>query len=272
MVDVIDWIGKTSKSSDKVSKSQIDSFRATISSLVSPEVVPPGFHWCLFRPDENLSDLAEDGHPAKGGFLPPIDLPRRMWAASEIEFLKPLGVGQALQRTSKILDIRKKNGRSGKLSFLEVSHEISQDRNLKIRERQTIVYREFSSASLPLPDEGEPNLKEWPIVRPMTPSTALLFRYSALTFNTHRIHYDLPYTKEVEGYPALVVHGPLLATLLMQLAAEHGVLKRFTYKAVSAAFCEQPMYLTARFEGKAGELAVIGCDGRVCVKAEALTT
>ncbi|MCA3255735.1 MAG: MaoC family dehydratase N-terminal domain-containing protein, partial [Alphaproteobacteria bacterium] len=205
-----------------------------------------------------------------GGFLPPVDLPRRMWAASEVEFLAPIPVGAAVERTSTVADIAEKTGGSGRLVFVTVAHETRAAGAVAVRERQSIVYRAPSTAPAPLPPVAEVDLAGWAWTRTLVPSEALLFRYSALTFNSHRIHYDLPYATGEEGYPGLVVHGPLQATLLLDLAARHlgpKALRSFSYRAQSPAYAGQPLHLVARLEGDTLTMATLGGDGRTCVTA-----
>ena len=178
--------------------------------------VPPLWHWTYFLPTPRQSQLGTDGHPVKGGFLPPITLPRRMWAGSQIEFLRPLHVGEEISRRSTISDVSFKEGRTGSLAFVKLRHETSNEGGIAIVENQDIVYR-----NPPKPGEGPatPTIAridaQWS--RKVQPTAPLLFRYSALTFNGHRIHYDRPYAEREEGYSGLVVHGPLIATLLLDL-------------------------------------------------------
>ena len=184
-----------------------------------------------------MADIGVDGHPTTGDFLPPVPLPRRMWAGGELELLEPLRVGDDVTRFSRIESIDSKMGRSGRLCFVTLAHEISVKGDIRIRERQDIVYRE---AALPA-ESARPAVQE-PIAKPFAaeqvfdPSPALLFRYSALTFNSHRIHYDLDYATRAEGYPGLVVHGPLQATLLLHHAARiaGSPPRYFSYRAVAA--------------------------------------
>ncbi|NNC71794.1 MAG: hypothetical protein HKN78_02850, partial [Sphingomonadaceae bacterium] len=260
MAEWDDWIGCEERRRDVLTQGLIDRFCATVlrrrpepSSAVSglrrsPEhnaTAPPGLHWCLCLPDAPMEELGPDGHPKKGGFMPPIPLPRRMFAASDIAFLAPLEAGAAIERVSTIASIAEKGGKSGQLVFVEVDHVTLADSIETIRERQTIVYREAAAVPLPLPATGTADLSRWPAMRTITPSEMQLFRYSALTFNAHRIHYDAPYARDEEGYPALVVHGPLIASLLMQLAADEkgGMLERFAFRAKSPAFTGQPLHL-----------------------------
>jgi 3-methylfumaryl-CoA hydratase len=201
--------------------------------------LPPLWHWLYFLPLHRQSELAPDGHAARGGFLPPVPLPRRMWAGGRIEFHHPLRVAQEIARTSRIVDVKHKQGRSGPLVFVLVRHEIRTAEGLAITEEHDIVYRDHArhvSAQQPAP-------KDCAWQRTVHPDDVLLFRYSALTFNGHRIHYDRRYATEVEGYPGLVVHGPLIATFLLDLLRRnlpHANVTRFAFRALSPLFDAEP--------------------------------
>ncbi len=206
----------------------------------SGTVLPYLWHWLYFLPIAAQSEIGEDGHPKRGGFLPPVALPRRMWAGSEFEFYEPLRVGDMLQRTSTIEDVKEKTGRTGSLIFVRVRHEIRRngESQLALKEHHNIVYRSAASAQdVAPPPVAAPTAWAWE--RTIVPDDVLLFRYSALTFNGHRIHYDRQYVTQVEGYAGLVVHGPLISTLLMDLLRRHApdaqVLK-FEFKAVRPTF------------------------------------
>jgi 3-methylfumaryl-CoA hydratase len=272
MADWRDWIGRSAAANDVATPAAVARFAATLDSGAPADAVPQGFHWCLCLPDAATAALGADGHPAKGGFLPPVDLPRRMWAASEVEFVAPIPVGGPVERISTVADITEKRGGSGRLVFVTVAHETRADGTLAVRERQSIVYREPSAAPAPLPPVGDADLSGWEWARTLVPSEALLFRYSALTFNSHRIHYDRPYATAGEGYPGLVVHGPLQATLLLDLAARQlgpQALATFSYRAQSPAYAGQPLHLVGRRDGATLTLATLGGDGRTCVSATA---
>ncbi|PZO04588.1 MAG: protein dehydratase [Hyphomicrobiales bacterium] len=215
------WIGRTEDASDLVTPRLIESFAATFAPHLAPAPrgeAPLALHWCLAPPIAPMSALGPDGHPAKGDFLPPVPLPRRMWAGGRIETLAPLCEGDAVMRRSTIGDVTTKEGRTGALCFVAVQHEVSTPRGVALRERHDIVYRQASSlpAAAPVANAApEPADLAWEIEA----SPTLLFRYSALTFNAHRIHYDLPYATTEEGYGGLVVHGPIQATLMLNIAA-----------------------------------------------------
>jgi len=212
------WIGRTQSASDTVTAQLVKELRATLFLDVGdPErgdIAPATTHWCLAQPVASMDALGPDGHPARGGFLPPVPLPRRMWAGGELEFLMDLHIGDEVSRTSMIADITVKEGRTGVLCFVAVDHVIETLRGVAIRERQNIVYRDVTP---PRADEKSDTLvAEHKVEYPADP--VLLFRYSALTFNGHRIHYDRDYVTKVEGYPGLIVHGPLQASLIVEMA------------------------------------------------------
>lgn len=235
---------------------------------------PQGIHWSICTPDTATADLGPDGHPAGGGgFLPPSPLPRRMWAASSVTFHRPLKVGAMVERTSAVASTTEKSGASGKLLFVEVDHRTTADGAIAVEERQTLVYREPPTPGAPPPPPPVPPADErWDWQREITPTPPLLFRYSALTFNTHRIHYDVPYAQDVEGYPALVVHGPLMASLLLDLAdRELGPdrLATFAFRAVGPAFVDRPLTLLGRVEGDHLAFRVRSAEGHDHVSATA---
>ena len=270
-----DWLGRTDIRGDVVTQAAVRRFQATLDTPMVAGV-PQGFHWCLCLPDTATEALGVDGHPPKGGFLPPIELPRRMWAASDVTFLTPIEMDAEIERVSTVENITEKSGKSGTLVFVEVQHVTRANGADAIREKQTIVYREAALKQMPLPadaseDGGAVELADWGFTRSLTPRTTTLFRYSALTFNSHRIHYDRDYALSEEHYPGLVVHGPLMATLLLDhCAREFGpdALSRFSYRGVSPAFVDQPLHLVGRGDQEL-ELKVIGADGRSVVEASA---
>lgn len=275
MSDYSDWLGRTDIRSDVVTKAAVRRFQATLDTPIV-EGVPQGFHWCFCLPETATEALGVDGHPPKGGFLPPIELPRRMWAASDVMFLKPIEMDAKIERASTVETINEKHGKSGTLVFVEVQHVTRANGDDAIREKQTIVYREAALRQMQLPADapeggGAVELADWVFTRTLTPRTTTLFRYSALTFNSHRIHYDRDYALSEELYPGLVVHGPLMATLLLDhCARKYGpdALARFSYRGVSPAFVDQPLHLAGRGDQEL-ELKVIGADGRTVVEASA---
>lgn len=237
-----EWVGRVSESEDILTPRLADSYRAIFGerlAAVGEGEAPLGMHWCLSPAIAPMDALGADGHPAKNRDLPPIPQPRRMWAGGSLETLAPIRIGDTVKRVSTIGDITRKQGRSGELWFVAVHHDYVTPRGTAIRERHDIVYREAAKpgSAAAIADEPAGSAKpvdgEW---RVETPST-LLFRYSAITFNGHRIHYDLPYVTGVEGYPGLVVHGPIQATLLLNfVAATLGrVPARLSYRGIAPA-------------------------------------
>ena len=236
------WIGRTSEASDVVTAQLVKGLRATLFQEIGDpkpgDAAPWTVHWCLAPPVYPMSELSPDGHPTRGGFLPPVPLPRRMWAGGELEFIEPLRVGDVSTRTSRIADVTMKTGSTGVLCFASVEHLITTPRGTAIRERQDIVYRDMSTAqaSAPAKPAAPPPAqhRESHMADPV-----LLFRYSALTFNGHRIHYDRDYVTKVEGYPGLIFHGPLQAAFIVELAAKlHGgaAPKKFSYRGLQPLF------------------------------------
>jgi 3-methylfumaryl-CoA hydratase len=245
--DIADWIGRSDERTDWITPARVAAWYATFDR--EPDVpadgtpAPLGFHWTLSPPLARESVLGADGHPRTGGFLPPVPLPRRMWAGSRVVFHQPLVVGERATRRSVIAAIREKQSDSGQLVFVTVRHQISGERGLAIEEEQDLVYREAPRAGAASKAEptAAPSSDGWQ--RTITPTETLLFRYSALTFNGHRIHYDRRYVTEVEGYPGLVVHGPLIATLLLNLLEHHrpgATVERFNFKARRPTFDVSP--------------------------------
>ena len=214
------WLGRTDTQEDILTPGLVERFRATLGRHLwdGASTVPLGIHWCLTLEAVPSDNLAVDGHTKKGAFLPPVPLPSRMWAGGEVAHIAPLTIGETVTRHSAVEDITAKQGRSGELVFVTVRHEYSCDGRLCISERQSIVYRDVTPPSpAPAPQE---RTEEDTLKSVVVPDPTLLFRYSALTFNAHRIHYDYVYTTETEAYSGLVVHGPLQATLLLNLAAD----------------------------------------------------
>jgi len=270
------WIGREAQSADVVSADLARKFRATFDAAAdgtadppqAGDIVPRLIHFCLAQPAVPTAQLGEDGHPQRGGFLPTVPLPRRMWAGGALTFQGDLRIGDAITRTSRIADVSVKEGRSGVLCFVTVQHTITVDGAVKVKERQDIVYRGADGgAPLKTPPACEPGEHR----RAIDPSPPFLFRYSALTFNGHRIHYDRRYATSVEGYPGLVVHGPLQATLLMNFAtAVRGTPPaRFSFRSVSPLFDNDPVLLHARAEGEGLKLWTARPDGPEAMIADA---
>lgn len=224
-------------------------------------------HWSWFVPHHEDRELGADGHPERGGFLPHFSaLPRRMFAASGIRFLAPLSTGEHAEALTRIIDVRHKAGRSGDLVFVEVERKVLQDGEPRLVENQTIVYRE-EGAAVALPDPAI-DAEEMPEGGELWhPGKVNLFRFSAVTFNAHRIHYDQTYAADVERYPALIVHGPFIAARLAELAARRGPLAGFQFRAQAPCFVDQPIRLAPH---GADEFHAIRCDGTVATIAKAL--
>ena len=235
------WVGRTDSRSDVVTAWPAVALAATLDRRdpepKSGDALPPGWHWLYFLEAKPASELGPDGHPKRGGFLPPVELPRRMWAGGRIEFNRPLRVGDEIRRDSRILSIEPKQGRSGSLVFVTVRHTVSTGGELAVIEDHDIVYREAAKPGDPLPS-AKPAPREALWRREIVADPVMLFRYSALTFIGQRIHYDLDYCRNVEGYPGLVVHGPLQVILLLDLARRLGPrpVRRLEYRALHPLF------------------------------------
>jgi 3-methylfumaryl-CoA hydratase len=269
------WIGREELRTERIHATVVQAMAATLdmdTAMEAGEPLPPGWQWLFFNPAVRRSGLGADGHPKRGGFLPPIELPRRMWAGSRLRYLADVPVGAEATRRSRILKVENKVGKRGSLWFVTVEHTTTCEGTACIIEEQDIVYREATppgaTAAAPPPYDGQ---AEWS--RGFQPDTTLLFRYSALTFNGHRIHYDQAYARSEEGYPDLVVHGPLSATLLQHLALEHGngrPLARFEFRGVSPLFVSRGFQLEGRHaEDGALALWARGPDGELAMSATA---
>ena len=254
------WIGRTEEATDVVTAQLVKGLRATLFQEIGQpktgDAAPFTTHWCLAPPVYPMSQLSQDGHPTRGGFLPPVPLPRRMWAGGQLEFIEPLRVGDEVKRSSRISDVTLKSGSTGTLCFVAVDHVITTPRGTAIRERHDIVYREATGGPQAAPKAAPPppvaKHRESHVSDPV-----LLFRYSALTFNGHRIHYDRDYVTKVEGYPGLVFHGPLQAAFIIEFAAKlHGgqAPKKFVYRGV------QPLFEGSEFSINANDNAGGGMD------------
>lgn len=212
------WVGRTESAEERIGATPVAMLSALLDRDDPPpregDALPPLAHWLHFLPVHRQSELGPDGHARRGGFLPPVPLERRMWAGSRLEFHRALRIGETARRVSTIRSVTVKEGRSGPLVFVTVRHEIAGEAGPAITDEHDIVYRDAKGAAVAAP-EPAPAGEAWS--REVKPDPVLLFRYSALTHNGHRIHYDHPYAAAVEGYPGLVVHGPLVATLLLDL-------------------------------------------------------
>lgn len=270
-----DWVGRTDTVEDFVGAAPAQAAAATLDEgepgLESGAMLPPLWHWFYFLPKAPASRIGPDGHPQRGGFLPPIPLPRRMFAGARLQFRAPLILGRPATREGVIRAVAQKAGRSGALAFVTVGYTVRQDGRVCIEEEQDIVYREPGApvpAPPPLPDPRPAPEGAW--VRTVRPDPVLLFRFSALTFNAHRIHYDRPYAIEVEGYPGLVVHGPLTAMLLMDLVRRHAPdrpVAAFTFRGEAPLFDLAPFRLLGVAGTDSVELRAEGPDGRTAISA-----
>lgn len=275
------WIGREQRARDRLDEGLAARWLATFDlPKPHPPVMPQGIHFALCTPEAASATLGEDGHPVRDdsadSFLPPFPMPRRMWASSKIAFHAPIAIGAIVERVSRIAAISEKQGSTGPLAFVDVSHETFADGALAVVETQSIVYRDAASGgqalSPPPPGEAEFNPLGWDAHHVLTPDPRLLFRYSALTFNTHRIHYDAPYASEVERYRGLVVHGPLIASLLLQLAARElgeNALKSFAFRGLSPAIAGEPLHLVMRKGEEGYDIAAFADDGRQITQASA---
>jgi 3-methylfumaryl-CoA hydratase len=248
------WLGRTERRSDSVQAAPLAALAATLDrdeALPAPGAeVPPLWHWLFFTPLARQSQIGADGHAKRGDFLPPVPLPRRMWAGGRLEFVQPLRVGEQITRDSRIIKVDAKSGRSGELVFVTVRHEISNARGIGLTEEHDIVYRDLPAPGAP-PPTPQTAPSDATFSREIVPDPVLLFRYSALTFNGHRIHYDRPYVTQVEGYPGLIVHGPLIATLLADLLRREqprARMRRFSFTAMRPLFDTHAFTLCGRVE------------------------
>ena len=276
------WVGREEVRTDRIDDGLASRWLATLDRGASGDgTVPQGLHWCLCVPDAPTARLGPDGHPARhdspDSFLPPVPLPRRMWASSKVEFFAPLILGEAVSRTSRIISITEKSGGSGQLVFVDVAHETAGEAGLAVREVQSIVYRDAAASDAPLSppvvSDETFDASGWGSHRMLFPSTPLLFRFSALTFNSHRIHYDLPYAQDAERYRGLVVHGPLTATLLLDLARRElgdNALANFAFRGLSPAICGEVLHLVMRAQTDTIELGAFAADGRHVMAASAI--
>jgi 3-methylfumaryl-CoA hydratase len=269
------WVGRTQESVEQISSASAAAMAATLDLQHAPqagEPLPPGWQWLFFNSMARRSALGSDGHPHRGGFLPPIELPRRMWAGSRVRYLADLPIESQATRRSRILKIEQKTGKRGSLTFVTVEHTILCNDSHCMTEEQDLVYRQASAPdAAAAPAQRHEDVPQWS--RSVTPDTILLFRYSALTSNAHRIHYDQHYARSQEGYPDLVVHGPLTATLLQQFALEHGAgrpLGRFDFRGITPLFVDRSFQL----EGKPAADGTLllwarGPDGELAMSATA---
>jgi len=273
------WIGRSERFEDTVYPTPVVALTATLDHPAAPlgpgTPLPPLWHWLYFLPTHRQSEIGPDGHAKRGSFLPPVPLPRRMWAGSQFDFRSPIRVGDRVARTSIIDDVTVKDGRSGKLVFVKVRHEVrcNEAGEPALIEFHDIVYRAAQGPTdVAPPPQPAPTNATWR--REIVPDDVLLFRYSALTFNGHRIHYDRQYVTQVEGYPGLIVHGPLIATLLMDLLRRQmpdADVASFRFKAVRPTFDLNPFHVSgqAHADGKTIRLWASDHEGWLTMDATA---
>lgn len=250
MTDLEAWLGKQQERTEILDARQARLLAATLDKPAPSEgsTLPNCWHWAWFNDALPAAELGRDGHPKRGGFLPPVPLPRRMWAGGELEFVAPLIVGEQTTKRSTIENIKHRDGSSGKLCIVTIGHQLVQAGKLCVDEKQSLVFREDPAEGAPVPPPIEPP-KDAKTSHTLTPDPVLMFRYSALTFNGHRIHYDVDYARDIEGYPDLVFHAPLTATTLCAMAGEQlgdGALKHFSYRATAPLFCNQAIEFNAK--------------------------
>ncbi|WP_285669463.1 FAS1-like dehydratase domain-containing protein [Paralimibaculum aggregatum] len=272
--DIRAWIGRSETAEDVLRPQPARFMQATLDrapTLAEGDALPPLWHWLYFLEARPMGELGRDGHPRKGGFLPPVTLPRRMWAGGRLEFHAPLLLGAAVRKRSTIKAIEEKDGRSGRLCFVTVLHEIFAGETLALSEEHDIVYRED-----PAPDAPAPKTVPAPagaaVSEEIAPGPVMLYRYSALTFNGHRIHYDVDYARTVEGYDGLVFHGPLTATLLVDLAARSmgRAPRRFAFRGLAPIAGAAPFRIEGRREGETMALWARRADGATAMTADAV--
>ena len=271
-----EWVGRSQRTTDWITAGRVAAWHATLDRAAdSPrdgDEAPLGFHWTLAPAIARESELGPDGHPRRGGFLPPVELPRRLWAGSRVTFHRPLRVGERVERLSEIASITEKPGRESPLVFVTVRHRLSGGDGLAIEEEQDLVYRGAAGAAASRDAGRDETIATWK--RIIHPTETLLFRFSALTFNTHRIHYDRRYVMETEGYPGLVVHGPLIATLLTDLLRRErpdARIAAFAFRAVSPLFDIAPFTLrgSPAGDGKTIRLCATNREGGLAMDARA---
>ena len=259
-----EWKAAVGRSETRHERLEIESLRRYALAVDADAQVettqPPLPHWAFFLPQADDAAIGADGHPKRGGFLPAITLPRRMFAASSISFVTPLELGAPAEQVSTVAEVSHKSGKSGDLVFVEVDRVISQAGTVRVRERQSYVYRAMGAPTpLPVAAEADPAGELW------QPGPVNLFRFSAATFNSHRIHYDLPYAQAEEGYPGLIVHGPFTAAKLAGLAERRGSLAAFAFRAQAPLFLGQPIFL----QHQDSEVRAVRCDGAIAMTANA---
>lgn len=269
-----EWIGKSKDKNDSMAPEQLQRFEAMLdhnpNDVQAGTPLPPCAHWIYFTPMDPHSDIAEDGHAKKGDFLPPVDLPKRMWAGGNIQFKKQLKAGMPADKKSTIINIEEKEGTSGKLCFVTVRHQINVSGAMAIDEEQQIVYREASEQGVH-PIRTTPMDIDYDWKKTKKVDSVMLFRFSALTFNSHKIHYDKEYATETEGYPNLVVHGPLLLVLMLnefKTKTDGKVIEEVEYRATGPVFLGEEITITSKdVDNTRVEMRLLGPDNKIAMKA-----
>jgi 3-methylfumaryl-CoA hydratase len=280
MTDTLDhlrqWVGRKESMQDLATAWPAAAMSATLDRHDAPlkdgDVIPEGWHWLYFLETAPASELAHDGHPKRGGFLPPVTLPRRMWAGGRLDFRRPIRIGERMQRESEILSVEPKSGKSGDLVFVTVRHTVTVANEVAVVEEHDIVYREAAQPGVaPPPGKPAPANPLWR--HEVMPDEATLFRYSALIFNAHRIHYDLDYCRKEEGYPGLIVHGPLQTTLLLDLCRRNAgkPVRKLDYRAMSPLFHNETLTVGGipAADGNAAQLWTTGPSGAIAMTGTA---
>ncbi len=248
------WVGRTEVRNGTADAWPVEGLRALLDepgACANGMTAPSLVQWLYFAPTVGQSQIGEDGHPKRGGFLPPVEFPRRMWASSDITFHAPIRLGDPLKKTAEIADISLKQGESGALVFVKVANRYESGGTLVLEETQMLVYRDLPPAGAATPvGKQVPQAALWSV--PHRPDEAMVFRYSAVTFNAHRIHYDLAYATGVEGYPGVIVQGQLLATLMLRACEAHGSgrIRRFNFRGVQPVFAGEAVH--AEGQARAG--------------------
>ena len=279
------WVGRTEAHQDLATAWPLAALSATLDRddppLCEGDAIPEGWHWSYFLETALARELAHDGHPKRGGFLPPVTLPRRMWAGGRLDFRRPIKVGERMSRESEILSVESKSGNSGNLVFVTVRHTLSVAAEIAVVEEHDIVYRDAAipgapktpaaPASAPAPGKPSPANALWR--HEVMPDEAMLFRYSALIFNAHRIHYDIDYCRKQEGYPGLIVHGPLQTILLLDLSRRNAgrPVRRLDYRALSPVFHNEKLTVGGipAADGESAQLWTAGPSGNIAMTGTA---
>ena len=275
-VNYSDWIGSQEHRDDDITVSSVQAILNVLDDVTTVfgngDKLPPLWHWFFFLPRAPMGEIGSDGHPKRGGFLPPVTLPRRMFAGARMSFHSNLIIGQPATRDGEVIAVQEKKGGTGTLVFVTVRYRVIQSGRLCVEEEQDIVYREPGGpVPAPTPIAGVPRPMPGAWVQTVTPTPVLLFRFSAITFNSHRIHYDRPYALQEENYPGLVVQGPLVATLLMNLVRLHTkrAVVGYSFRGQLPLFDTQPFYLVGQLSGDTVTLEAQGPDGKSCMTAKA---